>query len=91
MTRPANDAWLPCPAGELERFSQRFVRVRRRKKGIGLTLGTALSAALGVIALAVVDWSHAEPTVRPTVYAGSVKPIIPDCRPAPEGGCDSKR
>lgn len=91
MIQPANDAWVPCPAGELERFSHRLGRDRRRKKGIGMTLGTAFSAALGVIALAVVDWSHAEQQVRPTVYAGSVKPIFPDCRPAPEGGCDSKR
>jgi hypothetical protein len=91
MTRPANEGWVPCPSGELERFSYRLGRERRRKKGIGVTLGTAVSAAVGVIALAVVDWSHTERPVQPTVLAGTTKPIIPDCRPAPEGGCDSKR
>lgn len=91
MNQRSNEVWLPCPAGELERFSHRLGRERSRKKGIGVTLGTALSAAVGVIALAVVDWSHAERPAQPTAFVGSGKPVIPDCRPAPEGGCDSKR
>lgn len=91
MSLPSNNDWVPCPSGELERFSHRIDRDRRRKKGIGVTLGTALSAAIGVIALAVVDWSHAERPTQTTAFVGSSKPVIPDCRPAPEGGCDSKR
>ncbi|MFO0811101.1 MAG: hypothetical protein U0746_20925 [Gemmataceae bacterium] len=90
MSVGPNNGWVPCPDGELRRLSHRLHGRRRNRFGIHVTLVTAVMAATGIAASAVVDWSQTDRTARRAKFGTSVA-TVPECRATPEGGCDSKR